>query len=98
MTVLASVVVLFAPSAGGMSPFPGSDKVVHLLLFAGLAFTTRWRFGPVMAGLAAVAGYAALSEVVQAYALPGRSGDPYDVLADLTGAALGWLLARRVRP
>jgi len=96
VAVLASLVVLFAPSAGGMSPFPGSDKVVHLLLFAGLAFTTRWRFGPVAFGLAAVAGYAALSEVVQAFALPGRSGDPYDVLADLAGAGLGCLLARHL--
>lgn len=98
MAVLVSLVVLFAPSGGGTALFAGSDKVVHLLLFAGLAFTTRWRFGPVAAGLAAVAGYAALSELVQAFALPGRSGDLYDVLADLAGAGLGWVLARRARP
>ena len=76
--------------------FPGADKVVHLLLFAALAATTRWRFGSAGVGLAAVAAYAVLSEVVQARVLPERSGDAYDVVADLVGAAAGWLLARRL--
>lgn len=69
---------------------------MHFLLFALLAGTTRWRFGPGLTGLALVAVYAAVSEVVQAVALTTRSGDPLDVLADLVGAAAGWLLARRV--
>ncbi len=95
--VVVSLVVLFAPSgAGAGSPFPESDKVVHLLLFAGLAATTRWRFGPGLSGLAAVAVFAVLSELVQAGVLPARSGDPLDVVADLAGAALGWLVAGRV--
>jgi len=94
--VVVSLVVLFAPSGGGAgSLFPESDKVVHLLLFAALAATTRWRFGPDLIGLAAVAGFAVLSELVQAGALPSRSGDPLDVVADLAGAALGWALAAR---
>jgi len=92
--VVVSLVVLFAPSSGGAgSPFPESDKVVHLLLFAGLAATTRWRFGPGLTGLAAVGGFAVLSELVQAGVLPSRSGDPLDVVADLAGTALGWVLA-----
>ena len=94
--VVVSLVVLFAPSGGGASPFPGSDKVVHLLLFAALAATTRWRFGPVVVGLLVVAAYAVLSEVVQGLALPRRSGDVLDVLADLAGAAAGWVAAGRV--
>ena len=94
--VVVSLVVLFSPSSGsGTTPFPESDKVIHLLLFAGLAFTTRWRFGPTRAGLLAVLALAPLSELIQAGLLPDRSGDPFDVLADLVGAALGWLLARR---
>ena len=96
--VLISLVVLFAPSAGGVAPFPGSDKVVHVLLFAGLAASTRWRFGSAVVGLACVAAYAGLSEVIQAVALPGRSGDPVDVLADLVGAVVGWFAARILRP
>ena len=97
LAVVVSAVVLFAPSDGGASPFPGSDKVVHLLLFAGLAATTRWRFSGAIAGLAAVAAYAPLSELVQGLLLRSRSGDPVDVVADLCGVALGWTAARRIR-
>ena len=94
--MLVSLVVLFSPTDGGVSPFPNADKVVHVTLFAVLAATTRWRFGPVPSFLLAVAAYAPLSEVVQALALPGRSGDPRDVVADLAGVGAGWLLARRL--
>lgn len=93
--LVVSLYVLFTPRSGGDGLFPGSDKVVHAVLFGALAATTRWRFG---AGLAWVAAYAVLSEVVQGVLLRTRSGDPYDVVADLLGAALGWLLARRLRP
>ncbi|MEX2290969.1 MAG: VanZ family protein [Mycobacteriales bacterium] len=88
--------MLFAPTAGGPSLFEGSDKVVHLVLFGLLAATTRWRFGPQRRGLVAVVAYAAGSEVVQAALLTNRSGEAYDVVADLLGAAAGWLLARRL--
>ena len=95
--LLVSLVVLFAPSSGGSGP-PGSDKVVHLLLFGALAATARWRFGALLPALVAVAAYAPVSELVQALLLPGRSGEPLDVVADLAGVALGWRLARRLRP
>lgn len=89
--------MLFTPSTGGPSLFDGSDKVVHALLFGALAATTRWRFGPGLLGLGLVAAYAVVSEVVQGVLLSTRSGDPYDVVADLVGAAVGWLLARLLR-
>ena len=85
--------MLFTPRTGGDGLFPGSDKVVHALLFGALAATTWWRF---RTGLALVAAYAVLSEVVQGVLLSTRSGDPYDVVADLLGAAAGWLVARRL--
>lgn len=91
--VLLSLYVLFTPRTGGDGLFYGSDKVVHLVLFGLLAATTRWRFG---AGLWLVAVYAPASELVQGLALPTRSGDPYDVVADLLGVLLGWMLAGRV--
>ena len=94
--VLLSLYVLFTPRTGGDGLFYGSDKVVHLVLFGLLAGTTRWRFGPVTAGLVAVAAYAPVSELVQGLLLTTRSGDPYDVVADLLGVAAGWLLARRL--
>lgn len=88
--VLLSLYVLFAPRTGGDGLFHGSDKVVHLVLFGLLAATTRWRFGRVTAGLVAVAAYAPVSELVQGLLLTSRSGDPYDVVADLAGVAAGW--------
>jgi VanZ family protein len=94
--VVLSLYVLFTPRTGGEGLFPGADKVVHAVLFALLAATTRWRFGAAASGLAAVAAYAVVSELVQALLLSARSGDPYDVLADLLGAAAGWLLAARL--
>ena len=91
--LVLSLYVLFTPRTGGEGVFPGSDKVVHALLFGALAATTWWRF---KTGLAFVAAYAVLSEVVQGVLLSTRSGDPYDVVADLLGAGVGWLLARRM--
>ena len=86
--------MLFVPRAPTPPPVPEFDKVVHGGLFLLLAVTTRWRFGPRLGLLATVAAYAVLSEIVQAVLLPDRSGDPFDALADTTGALLGWLLAR----
>lgn len=88
--------MLFSPTAPGEPLFPNSDKVVHYLLFALLAGTVRWRFGSSKRFLWLVFGYAALSEVIQAVALPGRSGDVVDVVADVAGASLGWLIAERI--
>ena len=96
MAVL-SLVVLFSPTSPAPSwSFPHLDKVVHVSLFALLAGTARWRLGPAAAALLAVCAYAPLSEVVQGLVLPGRSADWHDVVADLSGTALGWLLASRL--
>jgi ABC-type Fe3+-siderophore transport system permease subunit len=91
--VVLSLYVLFAPTSGGPQLFPGSDKLVHLVLFALLAATARARFGPAAPVLVGVAVYAVASELVQGALLDSRSGDPYDVLADLLGALAGWRLA-----
>ncbi|PKW27113.1 VanZ family protein [Phycicoccus duodecadis] len=100
LAVLVQFVVLYAPRAPGVEPFPNADKVVHLLLF----------LVPTLLGLAAglapravvglLAAHAVVSEVVQGALLPHRSSDPLDVLADLTGVALAvllWWLVRRRR-
>lgn len=92
------LVVLYAPDSGGAPAFPGIDKVVHVATFASVALAG------LRAGLAArwwlpvVAAHAVVSELVQHWALPHRSGDPADVLADLVGVGAGvlagWLLDR----
>jgi VanZ family protein len=94
--VLLSLYVLFAPDSSAAPRFSGSDKVVHLALFALLAGTARWRFGPLRAVVIAVLAYAALSEVVQRLLLEHRSGDLRDLLADAIGVAIGWVVAGRL--
>ena len=88
--------MLFWPDPGGSGvSVPGADKAVHALLFALLAGTARLRFGSARAVLAALLAYAVVSEVVQALLLVRRSGDLLDLVADVAGAALGWLLVGR---
>lgn len=93
---MASAVLLFSPTDGGAPALPGLDKVVHALIFATLAGVTRWRFGSERRLLVPVAGYAVVSELVQGPLLATRSGDPWDVAADLVGTAVGWLVAGRL--
>ena len=94
-SVLVQLVVLYVPTAPSVPAFPNVDKVVHVSVF----------LVPVLVALLAglrptvvvplFAAHAVLSEVVQHTVLPGRSGDPLDVVADLLGVALG-VLAWRV--
>ena len=99
LAVLLSLVVLFAPASGVPTAPPGTDKIVHLAVFALLALTGRaagFRSWPLLAGLVV---YAAASEVLQALLPIGRTGDVVDALVDVAGAllALGLsaLVARR---
>ena len=105
LAVLAQGVVLYAPQGAGAPPFPQADKVVHVAVFAVptvLALVARI---PVRWVVGLLAAHAVVSEVVQSRLLPGRSGDPWDSLADLGGIALGvlavalwrWSRARRER-
>jgi VanZ family protein len=91
--VLLQLYGVYAPrEAGPHVGIPQIDKVAHCFLFAAVAFTglkiglpARWLLG-------VLAANAVVSEIVQYYFLPQRDGDPFDVLADLTGVALGaWL-------
>ena len=92
LAVIVQLVVLYAPQGTGPAAFPQADKVVHLVVFlvpVTLAVLAGFRRSVVAAVFAA---QAVLSEVVQALLLPQRSGDPLDVVADLTGVALGVLV------
>jgi len=105
LLVLAGVLVLhlaalYWPRVDVTGPVQQSDKVVHALLFATPVIVAScvvhsWRW---LALLLAV--HAPVSEVVQHYVLPHRSGDPLDAVADLVGVALGatvawWWVSRR---
>ncbi|MPV38972.1 VanZ family protein [Georgenia subflava] len=98
VAVALQLLVLYAPRLPDVGPtdVPGLDKLGHAVVFAAVTLTglrAGLRPGLVIGfGLA----HAVVSEVLQHAVLPGRSGDPFDVLADVVGVALGLILARRI--
>lgn len=95
VAVMAQLWAIYSPEGAGAGWLPqGSDKVAHALIFAApvvlgaLAGLRHW----VVVGVLVV--HAPVSELIQHFWLPGRSGDPWDVVADLTGVLLGWLIVR----
>jgi len=103
--LVLQLVVLYVPRVPdvGAVAVPGGDKIVHAAVFgavtlaalrAGLSPAVVLTFGVVHAGV---------SELLQHTVLPARSGDAFDVLADLAGVTLGalaawWLALRGSRP
>jgi VanZ family protein len=101
--VLACVIHLYGlyspRQAGPDLAIPYADKVAHLLLFGSVAFLGLRVGLPARWLLSVLAANAVVSELVQYFLLPHRSGDPFDSLADLVGVALGaWLGFRVLRP
>lgn len=93
--VLVHLLVLYSPEGTGSGWAPeGSDKVVHALIFGAPIVLGALVGLPLRLLVAVFAAHAVISEVVQHVWLPHRSGDPWDVVADLVGVLLGWLLAR----
>jgi VanZ family protein len=85
----AHVAALYWPRVDLQGPVTWTDKVVHVLLFlaptvAGLLAGVRPAY---VVGLLAL--HAPVSELVQHYLLPDRSGDLWDAVADLSGVVLG---------
>lgn len=95
--LLASAVVLFTPSPPGPPLLPYADTAVHGVLFAALAWSGRRGGVAELPMGAALVAYAGASEIVQANLLADRSGSWLDVAADLFGATVGLLAARRRR-
>ncbi|MDA8742086.1 VanZ family protein [bacterium] len=98
VTAVLTVAMLWPINQPPPSP-DGSDKVVHLIAFAALAFplarTGRFGLIPVFVGASAFGGFI---EVIQPSF--GRSADIQDWIADIAGVALGIVLAllyRRLR-
>ena len=99
LAALWTVAIVVACSVPGPSlppsPFLSFDKVVHVGLFAPLAWLWRRAVGPRDGAiLLAAAAFAVAIEVWQQLPAIGRSGDPADALADVAGAVLGIALAR----
>lgn len=83
--------------------FEGADRVVHFMMFFAMAFAYHFDFrrgkkpvdearlmGWIFVSLSAFGG---LIELAQWKMRMGRSGDWYDLLADIAGAVYGIILA-----
>ena len=91
VALAVQLIVLYAPRAPAGPPVNGFDKVIHLSIFAAVAFSAlmvgfraRW-------ALVVLALHAPISELIQHFVLPHRSGDVFDAIADLGGVLLGGL-------
>ncbi len=77
------------------------DKLVHIgvfLLFAVL-WSVRERPAPLAILIAGGVSVAVFTELMQGFAIPGRTSDPYDVVADVIGLVAGaaWIAAKKKR-
>lgn len=98
LAVVVHVLVLYAPRTPTGPAVPHLDLVVHVSVFAVVAWAARWCGAPVLPLVLALAAEAAVSEVVQHLLLSARTGDPLDAAADLVGVALGLVLPAGRRP
>ena len=89
---------LYAPNLpAGNSDLP-LDKLGHFAMFAvvaALAVLVEIRIRWIVVILIV---QAVLSEIIQHLVLPGRAGDPWDLLADLLGIAIGVLAGLWLSP
>ena len=77
-------------------PFPGADKVVHFVLYAGLGGLLRLTMPSILLVIAFGSIYGVLDEFHQSF-VPGRSADPWDVLADICGTVFGCFVINTLR-
>lgn len=91
IAALLSVVVLFTPASDVPTAPPGTDKVIHTVLFALLAYTGL--YANISHILPLLVVYAGVSELLQHLITPlKRGGDVLDALVDVLGIALGWFI------
>lgn len=91
VVVVVHLVVLYLP--GGQVPttgaeVPGLDKAIHVAVFA-LPVLLAVLLGGSAWWALPFAVHAPVSEAVQHALVPLRTGDPWDLAADLAGVALG---------
>jgi VanZ family protein len=89
VAVIAQLLVLYWPVVTVEGPVSWTDKVVHLLVFAVPTYAVGRALGSVRTAVVVFAIHAPVSELVQHFLLPGRSGDVWDAVLDLVGVGLG---------
>jgi len=87
--VVAQLLVLYWPVVTLEGPVSWTDKVVHLLVFAVPTYAVGRALGSGRTAVVVFAIHAPVSELVQHFLLPGRSGDVWDAVLDLVGVAVG---------
>ena len=87
-SVVVHVAVLYWPVVTVAGPFSWNDKVVHVLVFALPTYLVGRLVSRPLWVAVAFAAHAVVSELTQHLLLPGRSGDPWDVVADVAGVVL----------
>ena len=90
VALAVQLIAVYSPQGLAGPGIPGLDKVVHASIFFAPALAllmmgvrARWALG-------ILALHAPVSELIQHFWLPERSGDVFDAAADLTGVGLGW--------
>lgn len=92
-------------SHSGMPSLPGMDKVVHFAMFALFGFASLWGYREKLAGfdnrrliktalimVAIGVVYGGMTEAMQHFLIDGRSGSPYDLIADVAGTVIGTII------
>lgn len=100
LAVVVQLCVLYWPVVTIEGPVSWTDKVVHLLVFAVPTYAVARAIGSVRTAVIAFALHAPVSELVQHFLLPGRSGDVWDAVVDLVGvgvAAAALVVGARLR-
>lgn len=95
LVLVIQFLALYLPGSTIQGPTllpPGSDKIIHFLLFAAPAFLLR-RVTPRWWPIWLLTLHAPVSELAQWAWVPNRSGELLDVVADLLGVGVGCLLA-----
>ncbi len=92
VALAVQLIAVYSPQGLAGPGITGLDKVVHVSIFFAPALAllmmgvrARWALG-------ILALHAPVSELIQHFFLPHRSGDVFDALADLGGVALGWFV------
>lgn len=88
---------LYVPGPETQVDIPHADKIVHAALFAAPAFLAVLARLPLGVVVPLLALHAPVSELIQHAVISGRAGEPFDVVADLTGVLLGVLAGLTVR-
>lgn len=104
MALLATLLLAVTIVWGTLTPNPPtpdlnsplSDKLYHVMAFAGLVFPTAWLYARSLAWILPLAVlFGGAIELVQPYM--GREAEVADVLADLVGLALGTVTGLALR-